>query len=354
MAENDPGTVREHGAGDSESLSAVLNSAFDTLSEATPAAEGVNDPGDPPADPSTDISTDPPPDDPPADPPPDDPPADPPPEAAEAPAHWPSADREMFAKQTPEAQKWLMGRQKALEGDYTRKMQEVAPYRQLNERWQPYFQQLGASAPQAIDLLLQTEYQLRTGSQEKKLDVIRDLIRDYGIEAPGGDGGGTEAGAQDPRYDALHQQFQQMQASQQERDAQVRQQQQAAQQAQLARAGGAIQSFASEKGADGRLAHPHFGEVQDEMTRLAQADLAAGVQPDLKSLYDRAIWANPTVRSQLQVADKAAEAERKKAEVAKAKKAGGQISGSGGAAAEQPKGLRDTLEAEWDRQAAAA
>ena len=118
------------------------------------------------------------------------------------------------------------------------------------------------------------------------------------------------------------------------------------QQRRVASAAGSIQAFADEKGAGGKLAHPHFGDVRNDMTRLAQADLAAGVQPDLKSLYDRAAWANPAVRAKLMAADNQEKAR-------KAKRAGGQVSGAGAAAAEQPKGLRATLEAEWDRQSAA-
>lgn len=273
----------------------------------------------------------------------------------EAPAHWSAADREMFGKVAPDAQKWLLDRSKAMEAAHTRRSQEIAPMRQLAERWNPYFQQLGASAPQAIDLLLQTEYQLRTGSQEKKLEVIRDLIRDYGIQAPAGEtDGGTEQGARDPRVDQLTEQLQQMQQGWQQQQQTTVQQQQAMQQQAMGRAQAALQAFANQKGADGKLAHPHFGEVQDEMTRLAQADLAAGVQPDLNSLYERAIWANGTTRSQLLAAQQSQEAERRRQEAEKAKRAGGQISGAGAPATEQPKGLRETLEAAWDRQSAAA
>ena len=278
----------------------------------------------------------------------------------EAPAHWSAADREMFGKQPPEARKWLMERSRAMEAAHTRRSQElaqqhqqVAPVAQIAQKWQPYLQQLGAAFPQAVDLLFDKEYRLRTGSQDEKLEIVRQIIDDYGIKPPGGGGEEGQAPVQDPRVDQLTQQIHQMQAGWQQQQAQTVQQQQAYQQQAQARAQASLQEFATAKGADGKLAHPHFGEVQNDMTRLAQADLAAGVQPDLQSLYDRAVWANGNTRSQLLSAQQGQEAERRRQEAEKAKRAGGQISGAGAPAAEQPKGLRATLDAAWDRMSAA-
>ena len=283
--------------------------------------------------------------------------------SVEAPAHWSAADREMFGKQPPEARKWLMERSRAMEAAHTRRSQElaqqqqqfsqqVAPVAQIAQKWQPYLQQVGAAFPQAVDLLFDKEYRLRTGSQDQKIEIVRQIIADYGIEPPGG-GEESQAPVQDPRVDQLTQQIHQMQAGWQQQQAQTVQQQQAYQQQALGRAQASLQEFATTKGADGKLAHPHFGEVQNDMTRLAQADLAAGVQPDLQSLYDRAVWANGNTRSQLLSAQQGQEAERRRQEAEKAKRAGGQISGAGAPAAEQPKGLRETLEASWDRLSAA-
>ena len=65
------------------------------------------------------------------------------------------------------------------------------------------------------------------------------------------------------------------------------------------------------------------------------------MQPELKSLYDRATWANPEVRAKMLAAEKhAAEQTRKaddKARLEKAKKAGSSVTGAGAApATEQP------------------
>lgn len=266
-----------------------------------------------------------------------------PPEPIEPPAHWAKADREMFQKQSPEAQHWLMTRSRAMEAAHTRRSQELAPFRQTIERWQPFFQQLGAPAPLAIDRLMETAYALHTGTNAQKVGVLKKLVNDYGIQAPGDEGSEPEP---DPQIAALAHQVGQMQAG-------MAYQQQAAEHGMVANASHAIQAFANQKGVDGKLLHPHFGEVYADITRMAQADLQAGVQLDLNSLYERATWANPNVRSQLLQTQSGQEAERRRQEAEKAKRAGGQIAGAGGAPSRtEPPSLRGTLEAAWDNAAA--
>ena len=254
----------------------------------------------------------------------------------EAPAHWAAADREMFGKLTSEGQRFLMQRSQAMEAAHTRRSQEIAPLRDLAQRWNPYFEKLNVPAPQAIDLLMQTEYKLRTGSNETKMEVLRQLVNDYSIQAPEEDGEGNFV-QEDPRISQLQAQLQEMQAQQQYG---VQQQQQQ----RYMQSHASIRNFASMRGDDGKLSHPFFGEVQADMTRLAQADLAGGVQPDLQSLYDRAVWANPVIRSKML-------AQETQAKVQKAKSAGGQISGAGAPKTAQPQGLRETLEQAWDAAA---
>lgn len=58
---------------------------------------------------------------------------------------------------------------------------------------------------------------------------------------------------------------------------------------------GEIQQFATERGADGQLAHPHFSTVKTLMGHLLQS----GQAEDMQDAYDKAIWANSDIRSQL-------------------------------------------------------
>ena len=258
----------------------------------------------------------------------------------EAPAHWSLPDREMFAKQTPEAQHWLMSRSQAMEAAHTQRSQEIAPIRQLSEQWKPYFDQLGVPAPMAINQLLSAEYELRTASNGRKLEIMRGLVRDYGIQAPDAEGSEPQT---NPELEALRFQVQQMQQGQEGYLAQQ-------QNVRVQNAQAQLQAFSTQADDSGKLAHPYFGEVQHEMTVMAQADMQNGIQPDLQSLYDRAVWANPVTRQKVLEAQKAETQERTR----KARQASGSISGAGTSSRQdQPESLRGTLESAWESLSAA-
>lgn len=140
---------------------------------------------------------------------------------------------------------------------------------------------------------------------------------------------------------------------------------QAQQAAQIADAQRAIDAFAADP------ANMYFNDVQD-----ALADIFARMPPDgrphgerLKEAYDRAVWADPTIRPLLidaqanaraaEEARKAAEAKaatekaaRDKAEAAR--RAGGSVTGSPAVGAGPPQGasrsLREDLQAAWQSQ----
>jgi hypothetical protein len=61
----------------------------------------------------------------------------------------------------------------------------------------------------------------------------------------------------------------------------------------------AIDTFAAAAGRDGRPLYPHFKELENSMTALAQTGIGAG-KPHaerLKALYEAAIWASPKHRA---------------------------------------------------------
>jgi len=72
-----------------------------------------------------------------------------------------------------------------------------------------------------------------------------------------------------------------------------------------------------------------------------------GRTPALKELYDRACWANPTVRAKIQSAEqhtaRKAEEKRKREDAERAKKAAVSISGAPSSSAEKPKTLEEEV-----------
>lgn len=268
--------------------------------------------------------------------------------AVEAPQHWAAVDKERFAKLPPDGQQFLLDRHKAMEGDYTRRMQEIAPLRKSVEQWQPYLQQLGATPEQAFQALISAEYTLRQGTPEQKQQALQQLAQDYGITL-----GQTAQPAADeyvdPQVAALKQELEQIKAWKTSRDQaehQMRQQQQERETQTLQRQ---IEDFATAKDEAGAPAHPHFEAVKATMAAL----IGSGQAPDLKAAYDMAVYANPSIRQQILTAQQDAAvkkaAEEAKAKAQKANTAAASITGSpvGSTALPPAKSVREELERAW-------
>ncbi len=269
--------------------------------------------------------------------------------AVEPPQHWAAQDRELFGKLPPEGQKFLLDRHKAMEGDYTRRMQEIAPLRKASEQWQPYLQQIGATPDQAFQALIGAEYTLRNGTPEQKQQALQKLAADYQI--PLGQTAQPPATDEyvDPQVAALNQKLAQLEAwktSREQAEQQYQRQQQERQQSELQ---STITTFATETTDAGTPAHPHFEAVKETMAAL----IGSGQAPDLKTAYDMAVWARPDLRQQLLTAQQEAAvkkaAEEAKAKAQKANTAAASISGRpvGAVAAAPAKSVREELERAW-------
>lgn len=171
----------------------------------------------------------------------------------------------------------------------------------MAEAFKPYeqtLQQLNVSPDVAVGKLLQVDSALRYGTPEQKAATLANLAQTFGVDI----GLAQSMPAPDPNYMALQNQIQQLQGfiNQQQRTQAEREQE-------------ALNSEIS-KFAEGR---EHFETVREDMAALLQAGRAT----DLNDAYEKAIWANPSVRAALiakQQADAAAKAEKeRKAQEAK-------------------------------------
>lgn len=235
--------------------------------------------------------------------------------AIEAPQHWASADKERFAKLSPDGQQFLLDRHKAMEGDYTRNMQAIAPLRKTVEQWQPYLQQFGPNATpdKVFNHLLQAEYNLRNGTPEQKTALFRQWAQDYGINL---DQAVQPAADEyvDPHVATLKQQLAQLEAWRNSREQAEQHHQRQQAERQHSELQSTISAFSTEKTEAGTPAHPHYEAVRETMAAL----IGGGQAQDLKTAYDMAVWARPDLRQQLLAAQHEA-ATRKTAEEAKAK-----------------------------------
>ena len=128
----------------------------------------------------------------------------------------------------------------------------------------------------------------------------------------------------------------------------MQQQQGYSQQASAAAAQQNIEKFRNSKGSDGKPEHPYYAEVEQDMLAMAQAKQATGQPLDIAELYENAIWSNASVRAKMQAAERHESRQTEQQRQARAKTASGSLAGGGGSQAEQPKGIRESLEAAWD------
>lgn len=86
-----------------------------------------------------------------------------------------------------------------------------------------------------------------------------------------------------------------------------------------------IRDFAGEKDGGGKLVHEHFDAVKTLMGNL----IASGQATDMQDAYDRAVWSNPDIRSQLLAAQARTvpSVDQEKLRTAKARKAAVSVSG---------------------------
>ena len=271
--------------------------------------------------------------------------------AIEAPAHWPAADREMFAKQSPEAKKWLLGRHKAMEADYTRRTQELAGTKRLQESldevFKPFKQDMelaGVTMEAAIRQLVAAHAKLRSDPA----GGIKWLAESYGIDLKGVTEGAAAAdpAGESPTVKALRQQVDSLTGQLKTLTGAQNDQQLNAHMSQ-------VQQFAEEKDDQGKPKRPYFDEVAQDVARLIRAARADNQAITLQEAYDSAVWANPTTRAKVLAAQDAErrakeEADRKaKADAAK-RAAAANIQGEGSAAAVTPRNdgsVRSDLEA---------
>ncbi len=233
----------------------------------------------------------------------------------EAPEHWAAADRELFNNQPKESQEWLLGRHKAMEGDYTRKSQDFATdkrqYDAISDALAPYeaeFSQAGLDKAGAVRQLASVHNALKT---DGKAAILR-LAETYNIDMT------VEENQEytDPALQTLKNQVADLKS-------QSTRQNNLAQQDKQNQLLATIQNFETET-IDGALAHPHFKTLQDDITRLFNA----GIAVDLPDAYKKAL----SMRSDLTVVKPTpvtATKEDKAQKVKKAKKAATGVKSSG-------------------------
>lgn len=271
------------------------------------------------------------------------------------PEDWPSKDREAFESLPAESKEFLLRRSKEIQADYTRKTQEAAelkkqyePLNQVVSQFKPFAEQQGMNEHQLVNAWANAQKMLINGQGR---DLLMYLADQYKINL-----GEQSEPEQNSEISELRQHISKL-------ESQLGQTVQTVQGSQSAAMEERLNEFANQKDDKGELLHPHFDDVMEDMVYLAKVEKQAGKTPNVKDLYDRAVWMNPTVREQKLASQREAEAEkarqdaeRKKREekerAEKANLASANASGDGSAPAPTQDGsnLRSLIEHEFKEQ----
>ena len=210
---------------------------------------------------------------------------------------------------------------------YRPKVQLAEEFNHALQPYMPTIQALGVHPAEAAARLFHVEHQLRFGNEAAKLDTVRTIMQEYGIDPSRLYDYLQNVPPPDPQVQAMQRYVQQLEQQYQQVVTQQQQREQHAISSEIA-------AFAEGK--------EHFDLVREDMAALLQA----GRANDLQSAYDMAVYANPQTRA-VELQKQAAQAQSK-AQTQRATSAAVSVKGSSpvsGTANASKGSLREELEA---------
>lgn len=178
---------------------------------------------------------------------------------------------------------------------------EVRPYEAM-------LRAAGLSAPVAVRDLLNTAYQLRTGTAEAKTQIVMNIAKQYGIDLTNLQETAQQLAAAEPKIDPNIAPLQEKLSAIEQM---IEDQKKEASQREYAELQKETQTFAANP------KNKFYELVKLDMAALIETGRADGLQ----DAYDKAIWANPEARAQLLAEQQAVERKQKAEKAAAAKKA---------------------------------
>lgn len=251
----------------------------------------------------------------------------------EPPVGAPAVIKEKWAVLPDEVRAEIARREDEIHKKFTQHDEERKLGKDLKEVISPYMPLIaaqGGSPTTAVANLLNTAYQLNTGTPQQKLQLFQQLAQQYGIDI-------TALNQQQDYQDPYILQLQNKISELEQRTQPQFLQKQLQDQMETARITSEVQAFASDP------ANPHYAKVAPVMSAL----VTSGRAKTLKEAYDAACWADPEVRSILEAEKMKQLEEKRKQELEAKKKAAVSVSGSFGqkatSTASSSKSLRESL-----------
>lgn len=199
-------------------------------------------------------------------------------------------------------------------------------FRQAISQFEPILKANNMDPIQTAASLFSAHHALATSSPERKIELLRTLAADYGIDIA--QAALYEAPYVDPAVAALQEQLSLVQSRLAESDRQI-------QTRAAATVSAEVTAFAEK--------NPYFDEVSGTITQL----ISSGTAKTLKEAYDQAVWMNPATRAKeiaKQTAEAAAKAQAKVTSVKQATAANVKTRGKSGSTAAPTGTLDDTLD----------
>jgi hypothetical protein len=268
--------------------------------------------------------------------------------ASTVPKSWKSEQRDLFMKADPKLRDYIVQREGEMERGVAQLRERYAPIDQALAPIASEIAMRGLDPAGYIRSMIAADFALRQDGPQ----AIQAIARQYGIDLARLTQAPADAPPADPNFAAIQRELQTLRQ-------QVQSQETNQSQALLRQTETLVDRFASDP------ANKFYQDVESDMLQMIPVvqRAMAGQPADaiLKEAYQRAIWANPTVRAK-QLAETTAEADRKRTEDAKIKAAeAARVAGTNLSSRSSPSGSpskaksqKDTLAEIYDAHTKAA
>jgi hypothetical protein len=236
--------------------------------------------------------------------------------AITAPSSYTPEAKAEFAKASPVIQREILKR----ESDFHKGVEhykQAATYAQgMYNAIKPYEQRInsyGVTPEAAIQSMFEVDRKLSSGTPQERLQAFADLAKNYGIDLSQGLPQQQEP---DPNMQYFQSQFQQTQQELLKAKEEIQKLAEVHAQREQSELNSMIEQAKQGK--------PHFDELRLEIGTILQSAINKGAPITIDQAYEAALWQSPTHRQELlakQLADREAEAAKKRAEDAEKAKA---------------------------------
>jgi len=238
------------------------------------------------------------------------------PKPIDPPKGWTPAAKAKFAGLDPDVQKEVLRRETEIDHRLSTQDEDHLLGKKVRETAAPYLATIkaeGGTVDAAFGQFLNYAHIMRSGTPQQKAQALQAVAQMYNVPL----GASPQQAAPNQAFESVNQRIDRLERERQTETQQRQLQEQFSLSSQ-------IESFAAEPG------HEHFDTVRDLMGTL----MMNGQAKDLAEAYEKAIWANPEIRSSLTAQQVSAAEQKRLTEIQQntgaAKWASGSVTGGPG------------------------